>query len=179
MAVLVSPFLLGSKLCSVLLLSRALRNSDMLSSSPWNEPELPAPPASARRPEPGWAEEERLCLPLLIWSSSPGLLCPPNDSRPRRCVKLLLYRLVFCGLGEPTTGVSGPGGGPPRSDAAMPAVNDERLVLGSDIPLYECPRKCDGEPGISPSPSLGEPEREPFLNGLMARETDGRLFSAS
>jgi hypothetical protein len=90
LAVLASPFLFGSKLCNVLLLSRAFRNSEMLSSSVWNDPELPAPPASARRPEPGWADEDKLCLPLLPWSSSPGLLCPPKDRRPRRCVKLLL-----------------------------------------------------------------------------------------
>ncbi len=55
-----SPLLFGSKLCSVFLLSRTLRNSEMLSSSVWKDPELAAPPASARRPEPGWAEEEAL-----------------------------------------------------------------------------------------------------------------------
>jgi hypothetical protein len=48
-----SPFLLGSKLLSVLRLSRALRNSEMLSSSAANEPELATPPASVSRPEPG------------------------------------------------------------------------------------------------------------------------------
>jgi hypothetical protein len=84
-----SPVLFGSKLFSVFWLSRAFRKSEMLSSSVANDPELVTPPASARRPEPGWAEEERLCFPLLTWSSSP-LLCPPNDGRPRRCVKLLL-----------------------------------------------------------------------------------------
>jgi hypothetical protein len=95
-----SPFLLGSKLLRVLRLSRALRKSDMLSSSAAKEPELAIPPASASSPEPGWAEEERLCFPLLAWSSSP-LLCPPKDGRPRRWVKLLLYRPV--GLGDPVT----------------------------------------------------------------------------
>lgn len=84
-----SPDLFGSKLLSVFRLSRAFRNSEMLSSSVAKDPELATPPASVSSPEPGWAEEERLCFPLLAWSSSP-LLCPPKDGRPRRCVKLLL-----------------------------------------------------------------------------------------
>src|SRR4051794_38318858 len=53
-----SPFLVGSKLRSTRLLSSILRNSDMLSSSVWNEPELPPAPCSASSPEPGWATDD-------------------------------------------------------------------------------------------------------------------------
>ncbi|PHH75345.1 hypothetical protein CDD83_4410 [Cordyceps sp. RAO-2017] len=87
-----SPFfVVGSKLLSVRLLSRAFKKSEMSSSSAWSEPEL-AGPASARRPEPGWATDEaRLWRPLLDCSSSaPPLLAPPTEGRPRRWVKLLL-----------------------------------------------------------------------------------------
>lgn len=84
-----SPFLSGSKLFSVFRLSRAFRNSEMLSSSVAKDPELATPPTSVNRPEPGWAEEDRLCFPLLAWSSSP-LICPLKEGRPRRWVKLLL-----------------------------------------------------------------------------------------
>lgn len=75
----------GSKLCKVFLLSNSFKNSDMLSSSVCKEPELAPAPPSARIPDPGCAEEEeRLCLPLLPWSSSTSLLAPPNDDLPRR-----------------------------------------------------------------------------------------------
>lgn len=85
-----SALLEDSKLFKFFLFSKALRKSDMLSSSVWSDPELP--PASAKSPEPGWmTEEETLCRPLLSWSSSSGLLTPLlNDDRPRRWVKLLL-----------------------------------------------------------------------------------------
>jgi len=59
-----SPFLLGSKLCNVLRLSIALRNSEILSSSVATDPEL-APPTSARKLDPGCADEDRLAFPLL------------------------------------------------------------------------------------------------------------------
>jgi hypothetical protein len=81
----------GSKLCSVFLLSSSLRNSEILSSSVCKEPELPPALASASIPEPGCTEEDRLCLPLLFWSSSTtNLLAPPNDDLTRRWLKLLL-----------------------------------------------------------------------------------------
>lgn len=70
----------------------------MLSSSVCNDPELPAV-ASASIPDPGCADDERLCLPLLPWSSS-ALLVPPYDSLPRRWLKLLLYRLIVTVFGE-------------------------------------------------------------------------------
>jgi hypothetical protein len=53
------------KLGKLLLLSRTLRKSEILSSSVWRDPELPAV-ASANIPDPGCTEEDdRLCFPLL------------------------------------------------------------------------------------------------------------------
>jgi hypothetical protein len=72
----------GSKLCRFFLLSNNFKKSEILSSSVCKEPEL-APP-SAIIPEPGWAEEDKLCLPLLPWSSSTNLLPVPNDDLARR-----------------------------------------------------------------------------------------------
>jgi hypothetical protein len=120
--------LFGSKLAKVFLLSRAFKNSEMLSSSVWKDPELAPPPVSASNPEPGWADDERLCFPLLPWSSSPTLLWPPNDNRPLRWEKLLLYRLVG-GFGDVETGKSAAVlRGPPRMDAAIPVVRDKRFL---------------------------------------------------
>jgi hypothetical protein len=54
----------GSKLRNIFLLSSIFKNSEMLSSSVCKDSEL-APAASARIPEPGCIEDDRLCFPLL------------------------------------------------------------------------------------------------------------------
>jgi len=118
----------GSKLCNVFLLSKSFKNSDILSSSVCKDPELA--PASARIPEPGCTDEEKLCLPLLPWSSSTSLLAPPNEDLPRRWVKLLLYLLIGAGLGELEAEemvVCSCAEGPPLSVAGIPAVRDDRF----------------------------------------------------
>lgn len=143
----------------------------MLSSSVWNDPELAAPPASVSNPEPGCTrEDEKLCFPLLFWSSSPPRLVPPNEGRLRRWVKLLLNLLAAVGLGELETGSSP--GGPPRKEAGMPAVNDERFlacvrILGPELRL--------GDGGTSWSATRGDPDNDPCLKGEDWKETDGRL----
>lgn len=81
--------------------SRSLRKSWMLSSSSCMDPELAGPvAASVSSPDPGWADEAALALPLLFWSSSVLLVVPPDDRRARLCEKLLLYLVVGAGLGE-------------------------------------------------------------------------------
>lgn len=101
----------------------------MLSSSVWNDPELPPAPSSFNRPEPGWAtEDDKLCLPLLFWSSSP-LLAPLIEGRLRRCPKLLLNRLETDGLGELARELSAAAaGGAARKEAGIPAVREERFL---------------------------------------------------
>jgi hypothetical protein len=130
-------FPVGSKLRSCFPLSKILRNSEILSSSVCSEPPGLAAIGSASKPEPGCATDDaRLCRPLLPPCSSSGalLLAPLKDRRPRRCVKLLLYRLVGVGRGElASAAVSADvavvdGGGIPRSDAGIPAVNDDRFL---------------------------------------------------
>jgi hypothetical protein len=104
------------------------------------------------------------------------------DGRLRRWVKLLLNLLVADGRGDPTTELSVPaGGGPPRSDAGIPTVNDGRFrvcvsVLGPEARLKEC-----GDEGTSWSCNLGtgDPERDPCLKGELWKETDGRLLGTS
>src|ERR1051326_5243665 len=76
------------KLFSSFFCSSSFRKSEMFSSSVWMDPELPPSP-SLRTPEPGWAEDVTLALPLLRLSSS-ILLPPPDEYRPRRWPKLLL-----------------------------------------------------------------------------------------
>jgi hypothetical protein len=145
----------GSKLCKVFLLSSSFRNSDMLSSSVCNEPELAPVPASARIPDPGWAEEDRLCFPLLPWSSSTNLLAPPKDDLPRRCVKLLLYLLMGAGLGEldaeDVTTLSGTIGAPLR-DAGIPAVREERFLAWANALIPDGRGSDCGDCGGSMSP---------------------------
>ena len=57
------------------------------------------------------------------------MLAPPNEERPRRWVKLLLYR-TGAGFGEldaeDVTTLSGVIG-PPLNEAGMPAVSDDRF----------------------------------------------------
>lgn len=160
-----SPRLVGSKLLRVLRLSRAFKKSEMASSSACNDPEL-VPPVSASKPDPGWATEDaRLCRPLLFCSSSPAR---PMDIRPRLCVKLLLYRPVDAGLGEPTVGVSTDvEGGPPRREAGIPAVN-ELLLRGCELMGKFTGRLCEyadeGDSGSS-CRGTGDPESDPALKG--------------
>jgi hypothetical protein len=82
-------------------------------------------------PDPGWADDdERLCLPLLPWSSS-TLLAPPYDSFPRLWLKLLMYLLIgAAGFGEldadDATVFSGTIG-TLRKDAGKPVFNEDRF----------------------------------------------------
>jgi hypothetical protein len=82
-------------------------------------------------PDPGCVEDDKLCFPLLFWSSSTILLVPPNEDLARRCVKLLLYLLIGAGFGEldadEVTVFSGIIG-TPLKDAGIPAVKDERFL---------------------------------------------------
>lgn len=83
----------GRKLLRSFFRSSILRKSPILSASVGSE-EAPTPvPASFRILDPGWAEEEvRLPLPLLF--SSSVLLAPPEERRPFRWPKLLVYLLI-------------------------------------------------------------------------------------
>jgi hypothetical protein len=180
-----SPARDGSKLCRVFLLSSNFRKSEMLSSSVCNEPELPPAP-SANIPEPGWAEEdERLCFPLLPWSSS-TLLAPPYESFPRLWLKLLLYLDIDPGFGELDVEeviVCSGTIGTPRNEAGIPAVSEDRLrgcvrALSPGVPVYDC-----GEVGrtmpprwFKEVPGTGDADREPALNGW--NDKDGLLAIA-
>jgi hypothetical protein len=80
--------------------SSILINSEMFWSSSWTDAVFPTAVASAIRPDPGWfADEAALVLPLLPWSSS-TFGAPPEESRARRWLKLLLYLVIGAGLGE-------------------------------------------------------------------------------
>ena len=105
------------------------------------------------------------------------LLVPPYEGRLRRCVKLLLNLLAAVGLGELATGVS-VGGGPPRSEAGMPAVNEERFLawvkmLGPEL------RLGDGGTSVSSVRGPGDPDNDPCLKGEDWKETDGLLLVPS
>lgn len=68
--------------------SSNFRNSEMFSSSAWNDSAL-VPVASASKPEPGWTfDEAALALPLEL--SSSVLVVPAVEGRPRRWLKELL-----------------------------------------------------------------------------------------
>lgn len=76
--------------------SSNFKKSEILSSSACIDPE---PPASARIPELGWAAEELpLTLPLEALSSSS--LFTPEESRPLRWLKELLYFEMGACLGD-------------------------------------------------------------------------------
>lgn len=91
---------------------------------------------------------------------------PPNDGRLRRWVKLLLNLPAADGLGEPATGLSGLGGGPPRKEAGIPAVNEERFLacvraLGPALRTDE----GDGGTSLSSIRGFGDPVNDPCLKG--------------
>ena len=125
-------------------------------------------------PEPGWTDDdEKLCLPLLTWSSSTSLLAPLNEDLARRWVKLLLYLVIGAGFGELDVddGTALSAGGPPLREAGIPAVRDERFRAWA-IALIPDPRGSEcGECGDTISaccigiPRPGEDDSEPALNG--------------
>lgn len=78
--------------------SSIFKKSEMFSSSAWMDSAL-VPVASARTPEPGWTLEDAALVLPLEWSSS-SLFVPPEDGRPRRWLKELLYLDIGAGLGE-------------------------------------------------------------------------------
>jgi len=168
-----------SKLVRVFLLSKSFKKSEMLSSSVCRESEL-APPASASMPEPGWTDEETLCLPLLPWSSSVTiLLAPPKDDLPRRWPKLLLYLLIGVGLGELDMDEAialSARTGPPRSVAGIPAVREDRFLAWARALIPDVRGNDCGDWGRSISlckgfPRLGDEDNEPALKGW--KDTDG------
>jgi hypothetical protein len=153
--------------------SSILRKSEMFSSSSWTEPELP-PPTSASRPEPGCAEDVALPLPLLVWSSS-VLVVPPEDNRPRRWLKLLLYLVMGAGFGEleaeEVTALSGSFapcfGAVPEgyTDGAMPLASFREARTGA------LAKEVRGEPAKGDI-IAGEADKDGVLNGW--KDMDGR-----
>ena len=70
---------------------------------------------------------------------------PPNEERPLRWVKLLLYLLIGVGFGElEPEGIetASETTGPPLREAGMPAVRDERFRAW-DNALIPDPRGSD------------------------------------
>jgi hypothetical protein len=79
--------------------SSSFKKSEIFSSSACMESAL-VPVASARMPEPGCAVDDvALPLPLELLSSSARVV-PPEDGRPRRWLKELLYFEIDDGLGD-------------------------------------------------------------------------------
>lgn len=78
--------------------SSIFKNSEIFSSSACIDSAL-VPVASANRPEPGCTlDDAALAFPLELSSSI--LFVPPEDNRPRRWLKELLYRDIGAGFGE-------------------------------------------------------------------------------
>lgn len=157
--------------------SSIFKKSEIFSSSACMESAL-VPVASARMPEPGCAVDDvALPLPLeLLSSSTRGV--PPEESRPRRWLKELLYFEIGAGLGDAefddpiacsggaTVDFRGNGVGPPGGvDCRFVASAEGPVVGGRTMPMRGAAPRGD-------SPSAGEADSGGALNGW--KDPEGR-----
>lgn len=146
--------------------SSIFKNSEIFSSSAWMDSAL-VPVASASRPEPGWAEDVALALPLEVSSSA---LIPPEEGLPRRWLKALLYLEIGAGRGdaelEEAIALSGAAVRDLRADAAIDGGGIVRASARGPGPER-------GETPKGGSTNDGEADSGGALNGW--KEMDGRL----
>lgn len=130
------------------------------------------PVGSASKPEPGWAAEDvALALPLEV-SSSVRVVPPPEERRPRRWLKELLYLDIGAGLGEAELEEAMAFSGEIAIGLRVkgPVVVGGGIFLESELPVGGVRAVAEE---IGGSTNEGEADRGGALNGW--KDIEGRL----